>query len=638
MRAIRALSLVILAALLAAQIAAAEEAGCVIDPVPYEKLLAETVEKVVAQDWGRALDLVRVAESADICNPGLASLHRAVYLHIVQLSELLQRSAEIEEKFSIGDTEGLRENASEVYNALDSLKQVLYDSISLYISQLSKYAQDKVSFYEYARRLSRDVDALKGVVSIVMERLANIYTVLGEEAGGMWLEISVSLPRRIYAGDNATLAVTVSPAPTNVTESENREVRMNASLIIGNLIEVRKTLLTRLGENVTLTMQVSDVRELADAGIEFMKITSFIYAASAKAVFEAEVPGTGVRGFTIRPVYIYAVSPPLKFYVPSYADTNSTLTIVTVSAAMIPINVSIYLDKVSNETLITNATVPPGTTELNVSLSNVPSGYHTVIVISEPIGRYVSGRWSSAIVVGSPNVPVIMNVPKVVLVPPFIISVTGELGSGGEYEVVIYVDGIEAYRSLITDREFSAILSIPIGVSTLLIGRSVIRVEVVPRTPGYDRSVYVVDVIVINVLTTLLLISITGSLYLHPRTASVFAALIRSALTGRADASTKASANIRKRRSFRPFKLRKYYIEAIGLLSRVAGHPSPSDTLREYFRKVASFITPGLREVVERLFRLFELDLYSKHEVGSEEARKLLTDIKEGLSEAVEEQ
>lgn len=617
---------IIMTAAVGASLAKSEEANCVIDPVPYEKLLVDTLESMISHNWVRAEYYIGIASEAQICVRGLEAQHRELYDMLRRLNDLLRRVDEIESAFSSGETEGLKEQVRDVYNELDYLRQSIYERVIEYYRSLSGLAQDKTSFFEFRIRTDRALSALKGVIGYSMERLSTIYALLSEAEFGAWIEVSASLPGRIYAGDEVDITINLSVR--GATEEVNvNEARIKVSLVIGYLLEVSKEVVTRVGENATVAIQVPDALAITDKGIDLINVRGHVYAALSRIVVTAESVDGEVKGLAAYPTYVYVMWPPLRFDVPSYAELNSTIGVRVVSHALTPVNVSIYLDEVANESLLMNTTVLPGAAWINITLVNASIGYHTIIFVNEPIGRYIRGHWSAAIVIGSPTVPLIMSIPRVVLVPPFIVEVRGEIGGDeGPYDVMIYVDNVLTHESNVLGGSFSAVLDLPIGVSTLLIGRVVVRVEVVPHTPGMSPSEYVVDVVVVNVFSILMVTGFTGALYLHPKTSAVFSYLLRVALVRKKKRGGKVGL-IMKGVAFRPFRLRRYYDVLISLLSRISDPPAPSETFREYLRRIGHSLAPRIVPIVGRLFSLFEMDLYSVHEVNPREAEELLGDV-----------
>ena len=617
---------------LTAMVAGADPA-CVIDPVPYERLLADTLESILSRDWGRVTYYLRIAESAQICDQEIASLHARLYESLSSLSNLLRQASAIEDMLASGETEGLRDRIGDTYNGLDYLRNAVHDEVVSYYVALSRYAQDRVTFFEYRERIERSLSFLIGTINTVMERLASIYVMLNNEGESAWVRIGVYPPPRIYAGDEAKIFVSTAPQESNTSEATvPNEVKLKVSLIIGNVVEVSEEVTAHLGDNVSVTVPVPDTEELMRAGVEFVKRVGSVYAASARIAVSAEAVEGSMRGFAIRSVYVYALKPPIVFYVPSYVEAGKALIIEAVSNAVTPVQTHVFLDRVSNETHLLTTVVMPGRNNISVPLSNASPGYHTLIILSNATGRYIRYRWSSAVVIGTSSVPVVLDVPKVVLVPPFIIEVGARFSAPGEYRVLVYVDGGLAYSADVSGGGFSALLELPLSASTIFVGRSVIRVEVVPSNPGYAPSVYVINVLVINVLSTLILIGVTGALYLHPRTAMALASLVRVAsLKGGSGEVGKVSARVAAR-IFRPFRLRKLYLAVTELLSRIVPPPAPHETLREYLRRVEPHLPPWLVTPVRKLFTLFELDLYSVSEVSLDEARRLVRAVESGLS------
>ncbi len=607
--------------------------GCYTDPVPLIKLLTDTIEKLVIGNFSNASELIDMGLKAGICDKDLTVTHKRVYETLSKLLNLLEAVDEIESRLESGNVTGLANRAEFIYNDLDSLRQYLNDYVGNYLSALRKYALDKVAFFKAESALSKGLAALELSIDNYMERLSTLYTELKEGQERLWIRISVGTDSPLYFGRKARVVIGLEPGPVSGLNLSGVLASVSVYLIIGNIIEISNHSTALIGGNTTIELRILGTEAVAEKGLELIRVpSSNRYYAPSKIIVRASALNGTVTGFRLTSAPVIALKPNIVFSVPPYARINSVVRVNVTSTAALPLNVSIYLDSAEPGNNIRNVTIEPGHSVIEVPIENVSEGYHTLIFVSGPHGMYVSGRWSSAIVIGSPVIPVSLNIPSVAVVPPLTLRVSGRVEAPlRTYNLTIYVDDHRVFEGIFTEPSFSVMISVPLSLKTLTMGSTVVRVVISAEGTGFKTSTYTVGVTVINAVTVLALAGLAGTAYLHPKifeAITMIGSLAKEGVRVRREEKGFLAA-----RRFRKFRLRPYYQRFVVAISRIVRPPEPHETLREFLVRAIPLLPEKLTSAVTRLISLFELDLYSKKAPDRHEAEALTQLIEDSLRE-----
>ena len=602
--------------------------NCDIDPAPFMKLLNDSISNVMRHELAKSSHLLNIAARVAFCDYKVEQAHSKVYDDLSKLNELFGTVDNIESRFEFGDVTGLADLARKAYDELDSIRLSFRIHVLKYLEALRTYSSDSIVFFEYRRKILFNVNNLELEIDNSMERLADIYAAITSGLSSSSMNVSVSYKNPIYFGEDTQISLSL--AFDNYSNSEITEkVNVKVSLIIGNVLEIARNVFTEVPANISVAFHVPEVGKVLLAGVEPLQIMeSNEYYVPSKLVIKVIDAGTSrLIDFKIFSTEVIAERPTIVFKVPQYVVYNGYINVNVSSRAVIPLNVSVYLDKVDNESLVIKTIVPPGRSFIKIPLSNASVGYHTLIFVSEAEGRYIRSRWSSAIVIGSPSLPVSLRAPAVIVVPPFSFLISGNVEAPlREFTVDIFIDSSRVYHGIFQGGSFSAIIDMPITLSSLFIGVSSIKV-VISSPDSAEESVYIVRAMVVNSLSTLVLVGIAGALYIHPRVYEAISFITKALILRSGSRRGRPTLRLRGSRTFRPFRLKAYFMRVISALTGVVDPPAAHETLREYLRRALPHIPPGLVNAVSRFFGLVELDLYSNKDIDEDEARELAAEI-----------
>lgn len=271
---------------------------------------------------------------------------------------------------------------------------------------------------------------------------------------------------------------------------------------------------------------------------------------------------------------------------------------------------------------ILNTTITPGvnTYVLEPSVLNNSIGPLTVLLKVFEGERNIGYEYFCGIVV-EPPVAVEIVVPDLALTASSSIeAVLLTTGSSYlEHVLLIKAGGYEISTTSSSCIE-GCILRIPSGVAPL----TSLKIQVVLLTEGnsvilYHREIAVVNVSTILLATLLLILTLPLfsrleiGLILLPR-------LARGVGLGKKIAGDRLLAGFTKMKS----KVVVLYLKVLKRLKIPL--PTPTETLREHFARVV--LPPRLRDILWKMLRLAEEDLYSRFKPRYEEALKLFREVK----------
>lgn len=346
-----------------------------------------------------------------------------------------------------------------------------------------------------------------------------------------------------------------------------------------------------------------------------------------------------VLGYTEVPVIVkylklkITIDCPTSVYYGDDAYINITSNVDEV------LNMSVFLDGVL---LINNTALSPGASMVVVPWYNLSLGYHTLSFIVESIGPYSDFRYSCAIGV-SKRVPTIILIMDYISIFPLgrVYVEAQVLGwRWSNYtEVSLLIDGHEVFKA--NTPEFNLTISAPFSI---LMDFHTATVVIRDRATGAEYE-FSKSFLVINPVSLLVVLAL--SLVMLAYTPGPGLIAIQEAIRSRIGwALRRASGKIRviERKvspiffevlrgiKFRVSRILGIYSEALSVVAKYVGEPSPSETLREYLSKLSSAgVGEGIKKSFTELTYLTEYDLYSRYGVSDEEidkARKLLKVIK----------
>lgn len=606
-----------------------------IDPVSFEKLLDDTLATIIDEEYGEAYQLIELALNVTISDTTIQNLHDRLYKTLHDINELLNQTLFLEQHVHNMSSSEAKALIQRIYSRLYGKASDLRDIVQSYIGALNKYVKDRSTFLLYRLSIEKKLELLETRINDVLGELERLYSVVDRNLLKGWIDIFVDMPEKIYAGDRVQVDITLIPV---INGTIPYQYTYNASLTlmvnIGNYLGVINKSYIRIPSTIHYVINIPGAREILRNRIEIIKEDSSTYYVPAKIVLKVQAIGenTVLRGFEVVNTKVYMLRPKITFHVPLHVYVNDTLTINAVASIDTPLDVAIYIDKIGNEANLLNVTIFPGTNFISIKLSNLSAGYHTVIFVSSPKGKYLPEKWTSTLAVVYTNLDIALDVPRIVVGTSFLLNIRGYVRNPCNYTLIVRVDDVEVYNETLYNETFSLVVEPPFTITSLFIWFKKLDIDVIPHNSSYTPSRYSFNILFVNTIFMSLLVILTGVIYMHPLVSSfmfsmfyrVRRLIIEEEYRRRREMEimSRTEKPVGLRIEFRRFRFRRYYQSLITMLSRIAEPPGEAETLREYLRRIQEKLPDPVYLLVKELFMFFELDLYSKVRLGFDEFRK----------------
>ncbi len=605
-----------------------------IDPVSYLKLLDTILSLILDERYNDATALIKISLNTSIKDVSLSYEHIKLYNTLSRINTLLNMSLYLEIILSNMSSNEAKNYIRRLYNELYILKDEIRREIDQYVSRLSRYKHDKASFFIYKYSIDNKLKSLEIKIDNTLEQLEKIYRTIEENIRTGWIDISVEYPEKIYCGDTLDLRLKIVPV-INGSKRYDRIFRSTLYILvnIGGYVEDMFNETIIIPTNASYTIKLPGAEQLVKRNILIEKAGS-VYSVDLSIIVKASVLAENIvlRGYRVVNMKMYLVKPRIIFSIPSVIYLNRTFTVDVKAFIDHSLNVSIYADKVSNETLLTNTTIEPGESKITINNHNLSIGYHTIIIVSHPYGKYLSSKWSSALAVTYPSINVVLNIPKVVIGLTQTFIVEGYLKKKSTYNIIVSIDNRRVYEKTFNTSKFSIVVEPPFSLKSLIVWFRRVDIEIIPYNSSYAISKYSFNILFINPLFIASLILVTGIIYMHPTVSTFISSMfygIRSYRIRRLQRRRHEKIIFdRGKEGFlyvktRSFRLRRYYRLVISLLSDRIGRPRDYETLREYLSRIQNLLPVKISRILQDLFLLFELELYSKKRVSLERVKRL---------------
>lgn len=596
-----------------------------LDPAPLLKLLQDTLSLIIGNQYGSASSLC--SESLNVSlPPDVSYLHVRLYERLLKLSKLMEKSGRLVREASAGSPK-----VKEVIYELYGVKIELEDLISDYVGRLSKYFKDSATRYVMMRYSRELINELMIKVDNTINNLIKVYLQggLNITKGKRLLYILISVPDKIEGGKDFNITLTIK-ALANISE-----VNTSLTVIFANAIV--KDLVTTLpvNESIVITMKAPQAEELMGGGVKLSEELPVKITVVAKGVLGNETIADYV---SVTSTLTYS-RPPCTFSIPSIIYPNQSMKIHIISRAEMVLNLTVYINKLESKYLLLKSLIKPGDNVFIVKLKNLTVGLHKLIFVTEPKGPYLGLTYSATFTVIKPPLTAIVNTRGVVIAPPFTSPLYVYVNIPIPYKLIVYVGNAKVLEHTYTNKSKVA-LNLPIPF-TLLMWRYEVKVEVQALNPKYGSVVRSLTIYVINLPLLIaaviasgfaMIASVSSSRYVSFSLKSLIHGLRKALIvSGELKEAVKpVEAPIPR---FRRPRLLKLYRRFLRIISKYVGLPKRSETLREFYRRLSMRISDRLRKLVGRFLSMYEVDLYSSHEVDIGKAEEVIRRLEEVGSE-----
>lgn len=583
-----------------------------IDPAPLFKLLQDTLYSILSSEYGRAEALCREALTLSLPTD-IYSMHRKTYTTLMNTIDILTDIETMKSKESINQTKLL----DTIYR-LEMIRSDLETTITNYINKLSNMFMDQALRYIMTRNTMDIIANLDTRLRATIMDITQLYlrSEYGEE-----LYIHINHPDIVEGGSRYTVNISI------VTRALVENINLTLISIYGGIVSREISEIIPVNRLIAIEIVAPSAEELLARGVNPLTIKDAILMVIARA----SVKNKTIGGYKLANLSIVYKRPNIQFIVPNYVYPDQVIDLQIISGADIPLNLSIYLDRISSDTFITNTTIDVGENRLSIKIQNLSIGYHRFIFVTEARGKYIPLVHSSIFAVVKHRVSIIADISEFSIIPLTKPLINLYVDSPTLYSVNIYLDGklMASYRHIDKPR-FSISIDIP---PTILFWRYSIYIEVKPEDLNYIPTSVEGYIYIVNLPVTALTVLVLGIALTSPSSSRYIAISLRALGSSVIKAISRYGEETTvidiARPRFRRTKLGNLYRVFITSISRYIEPPKSSETLREFYTRFDKTVVKPIKSFVKKFLDIYEEDLYSNHDLDVSEAEKIIKRLKD---------
>lgn len=590
-----------------ASVIAQNQSRIELDPAPLTRLLQDVLLSIIDEEYDKALALCEIALNVSL-PIDIRYTHVRLYKDLTEISSLLKTSKHV---FSNASVQGV---SLDIVYRMHIARDKLRESVDEYLNKLSKYFTDPSTRYLMTVSIRRSTESIVLKIDLEIDKLLQMYM---RGVYGSSVTVYAKAPEKVYGGEKFYLSLYVD---TDIKTSTNASIKITA--MFGYAIVKKLELSVPLGVWVDVDIDVPGAEELEAMGISPLSITrAKIYIT---AVVDANK--TVVYGYTLCNTSVVYERPSIKFSMPGNIYLGQPILVSIESSALTQINLSAYLDIVSNETLVLSTTISPGLTNITIVLPNISSGYHKLIFITQGVGRYATSAYTYVFAVSRPRPSIVVSISDLAVFPLSKIRVSLYVDTSVPYVVSIYINNRKvAERVYIDSSKVELEIEPPV---TLLMWRYSVVTEVKPVDTAYDPSFREGYTYVLNLPALIAIPSILSIVLATPSTSKyvVFSLKFTKSrlerVVHRAEGLSSGVPQAIDSYSFRRPRLANLYRKFIHIVSKYVEPPRKSETLREFYNRFElTTIKSMVKHLVKMFLDIYEEDLYSVHSIDEDLAR-----------------
>lgn len=585
-----------------------------IDPAPLAKVFQDVVEAILREDYGEALSLCKKAANISLPND-ISYNHEKLYKSIGKVVNLLVQAKEL--------TLPQAEDKVRLYGLLNDLyisKLELAEVMNSYVDKLASLFKDSTTRSLTIRTLMDYILNLDSKLEITLTKITQAY--LG--AYGQEIHVELNHQPIVYGGETLDLDILLK---TNLSIGY-----ANTTIVIvygGNILSETVQYRIPVNKSTCIKIATPKAEDIKAIGVKpLTQINSKLFVI-ARAV---AIDGRVLYGYSFSNFTLMYLNPPINVFIPSYVKLGEDIKVKIVSNLDIPLNLLIYLNNISNRSLLANLSISSGEYILNLSSTNLSIGYNEFIFLTQPKGKYLAFSFSHTLDVALEKIDASINVKPFIITPFTNPLLEIYVNSPTPYNVTIYFGNNKVVRHTLVDSpKISIELSLPL---TIFFWRHRILVEIRPNNPLYsstivEGSVYVLNITTLAIITIFLAITATTT----SKASQIIATLKLGGSIKNFIYRTKSVDSARAtviEYIFRRPRLLNLYKKIIGILSKYVEPPRVSETLREFYSRFCETFSGGHTSSLVKVFlELYEQDLYSNHNIDIDRAIQIAKRIEE---------
>lgn len=583
-----------------------------VDPAPLTKMFLDIVDSIVNDKYVDALDLCHEALKIPLPKDVL-HIHRKLYETLTKLINLLIQLNDLIANHDLG-----KPRIYVLIHELSVIRKELDETTNNYINRLSALFKDPTTRYIMTRSLLNSILSLKIKIDVVISRVIELY--LGIEGQG--ITINLNHPPKVYGGEPFYVNITLF----SITPIEG----VNVTLVIryGDVLSESKSFSATLNE--TLSVEITPPRA---EDIVNLKLNPDILAnAKVFAIAKAVIGNKTLVGCVLSNFTLTYLKPFIRISIPSYAHLGEDIKINISAMLEEPLNLSIYVNEVSNKSLVKSLSISSGEYFIILSALNLSIGYHRIIFVTQPKGKYLPYSFSYTLPIVLEKAVALINIKPFALVPISKPILELYVDTPTLYNVTVYINNkvVSRYVNLSSPR-ITVALDTPL---TILFQKYNVVVEVQPNDVRYaptviESSIYILNIVSFVFITIFLAIALTTpSRIEYVVNLMKFIGSISKFTNKIKDISTVYTVNIVKH-VFRKSKLVEMYRKIITIVSKYVEAPKDFETLREFYSRLYQTFSGYTLMLVKAFLELYEEDLYSAHSIDVDKAIKIVKRIEE---------
>lgn len=579
-----------------------------VDPAPLIRLLQDTLTSIVDGDYSRAVELCSLALNTTLPT-NLRHIHEGLYRSILDLVNILNSLERLEWTTPTLD----------VLYELHIVRDKLRSALTSYTSRLSHYFIDRSTKDKVMRSIEGWIDSFTTEITMMIDRITYIYI---QSRGGGELYIHAKHPSQINGGDRYTISILVNSS----TPINNASIRL--MIIYGDAVGESIDRVVSVNTWIDIELKVPGAEELEAMGVDPLAVSRVKIVMIARAVRENHT----LIGYAVSNASIIYRKPTLKFNVPRYIHPNQPIAISIEADIDVPLNLTMYIDDMSEKSIVFTTTLAPGVTSLAFNLQNLSTGYHKLIFVTNPRGKYVAYIHTAIFTILRYRAPITMYVEELVITPLNKLEIDLYVNAPINYSITIYIDGGKVIGYSYVD---SSTISLQVNPPpTILLWRYRVGVEIQPLNPFYESSyregyVYVVNLPMLMGATAILVFTLSiPSSTKHIRFTIRMVKLVLEGIVGGRRMRVLVDRVAEQR--FRRPRLHQMYRRVLGIISRYVEPPRKSETLREFYRRFEASVLGHIRYLVKMFLDVYEEDVYSNHSVDVGKAEDIVRRLEKG--------
>ena len=579
-----------------------------LDPTPIIRILQDTLSAITYGDYDSAEKLINLALSISLPK-------RVEYIHVklyTQINNLLELMRDIDEL-----SKGVEARSSElkvVIYRLYRLRLDLKEYFTEYLNTLSKYFKDREVRHVMSEKVENAVSMLFLRIDELIDELTMLY-IFGT-VNIVPLNITITMPQSIRSGNVFSIGIYIEAPP--IIKYVNSTIHVS----YGNIYEVLIHRELPVNKEINISSKAPLVEDLLRRTSIIMNETSI----EVKVRVITVVHNTTYIGTEIARSKLIFKEPLCEFYISRHIYPNQPLEVSVLAYIDYPLNTTIYIDKSIPKNLVLNTVLKPGNNTFELPILNLSTGDHILIFEIKPRGYYLGTTYYTKFEVVREPLIALIEVQRVIIGPPFTLSMSVDVDSKTPYIIEVFMDGNRLIKEKFHNESGIRLrANTPI---TLFVWRSSVVISIEPLDPRYEPMEFSTDIYIINTPLLILASALLGFAIITPTTSKYISIsmqyllryLHRAGISEKRVRRISSEVIVRTRIFFRPSKLVNLYRRLLRIIAPYVGIPHEYETLREFCRRVSI----GFRELIYRFIKLYELDLYSKHDVDVKEAEEIV--------------